>query len=79
MVIDTDSDWTIVTTKECDSCGSHSYNSIYSTSKKYQSFDKITLDYVDAEASGTGVLDKVCIAEANSNCMGQLEFLAMKD
>jgi hypothetical protein len=44
MVLDTDSDWTIVTTRECSSCGAHAYNSIYSTTKKIPNFRQVTLD-----------------------------------
>jgi hypothetical protein len=70
MVIDIDSDWTIVTTRECDDCGSHSYNSIYSNTKRIPDFRQVTLDYIDASATGIEIEDKVCINSANSNCMG---------
>lgn len=78
MVIDIGSDWTIVSTRECDDCGAHSYNSVYSDTKKIPSFRQVTLNYIDAQATGISIQDRVCINSANSNCIGLLEFLAMK-
>lgn len=69
MRFSTDTDWTVVTSKDCALCTNKAYDKKTSTSAQIGTIKKSEYTVSGLSFAGETIKDKVCIGSATENCL----------